>query len=140
MAKKHKPIRPLILAYCCNYCGYAGADLAGVSRIEYEPNVVIVRVPCSGRIGPEHIIEALKEGYDGVLVVGCHYGDCHFISGNYVSKRRFTLIKSILTSLGVEEERVRFEHISAAEGRRFAEVVNEMTRKLRELGPSPFVR
>ena len=130
-----KEREPKILAFLCNWCSYAGADLAGVSRIQYPPNVRVIRVPCSSRINPFFIIKALQQGIDGVLVAGCHPGDCHYISGNYVARRKFAIIKSFLEYIGIEKDRVQFTWISAAEGLRFAEVIKEVTEKVRHLGP-----
>lgn len=126
---------PRILAFLCNWCSYAGADLAGVSRIQYPPNVRVIRVPCSSRISPLFIVKALQQGIDGVLVAGCHPGDCHYISGNFVARRKFAIIKSLLEYLGIEKDRVQFAWVSAAEGARFAEVVKEITEKVGRLGP-----
>lgn len=126
---------PRILAFLCNWCSYAGADLAGVSRIQYPPNVRVIRVPCSSRINPLFIVKALQHGIDGVLVAGCHPGDCHYISGNFVARRKFAIIKSLLEYLGIEKDRVQFAWVSAAEGARFAEVVKEITEKIGRLGP-----
>lgn len=126
---------PKIVAFLCNWCSYAGADLAGTSRIQYAPNVRAIRVMCSGRVDPTFILKALKAGADGVLIGGCHFGDCHYIEGNYKAARRIALLKKMLGQLGVEEERVKLEWISAAEGSRFAKVVNDMTAKIKELGP-----
>ena len=126
---------PRILAFLCNWCSYAGADLAGVSRIQYPPNVRVIRVPCSSRINPLFIVKALQQGIDGVLVAGCHPGDCHYISGNFVARRKFAIIKSLLEYLGIEKDRVQFAWVSAAEGARFAEVVKEITEKVGRLGP-----
>jgi len=126
---------PKILAFLCNWCSYAGADLAGVSRIQYPPNVRVIRVPCSSRINPLFILKALQQGIDGVLVAGCHPGDCHYISGNYVARRKFAIIKSLLEYIGVEKDRVQFAWISAAEGARFAQVIKKVTEKVRRLGP-----
>jgi len=130
-----KEREPKILAFLCNWCSYAGADLAGVSRIQYPPNVRVIRVPCSSRINPFFIVKALQQGIDGVLVAGCHPGDCHYISGNYVARRKFAIIKSFLEYIGIEKDRVQFTWISAAEGLRFAEVIKEVTEKVRHLGP-----
>lgn len=130
-----KEREPKILAFLCNWCSYAGADLAGVSRIQYPPNVRVIRVPCSSRINPFFIVKALQQGIDGVLVAGCHPGDCHYISGNYVARRKFAIIKSFLEYIGIEKDRVQFAWISAAEGLRFAEVIKEVTEKIRGLGP-----
>lgn len=130
-----KEKEPKILAFLCNWCSYAGADLAGVSRIQYPPNVRVIRVPCSSRINPLFILKALQQGIDGVLVAGCHPGDCHYISGNYVARRKFAIIKSLLEYIGVEEDRVQFAWVSAAEGARFAQVIKKVTEKVRRLGP-----
>ena len=127
---------PKIVAFLCNWCSYAGADLAGVSRIQYPPTVRIIRIPCSGRMNPMYILKALANGADGVLVSGCHPGDCHYISGNYVARRKFAVLKSFLKFVGVEEERVNFSWVSAAEGGRFAEVVKGVTERVRQLGPN----
>jgi len=129
---------PKIVAFLCNWCSYAGADLAGTSRIQYAPNVRVIRVMCSGRVDPTFVIKALRAGADCVLIGGCHFGDCHYIEGNYKAARRVALLKKMLGQLGIEEERVWLEWISAAEGSRFAQVVNNMTAKIKELGP--FVR
>ena len=127
---------PRIIAFLCNWCSYAGADLAGVGRIQYPPNVRIIRVPCSGRINPLFILAALEQGADGVLVSGCHPGDCHYLSGNYVARRKFALLKGFLEYVGIEEGRVSFSWVSASEGGRFAEVISEVTKRVKELGPS----
>ena len=133
---EEKEFEPKIVAFLCNWCSYAGADLAGVSRIQYPPTVRIIRVPCSGRINPMYIIKALANGADGVLVSGCHPGDCHYISGNYVARRKFAVLRSFLKFVGVEEDRVNFSWVSAAEGGRFAEVVKGVTERVRQLGPN----
>ncbi|MCG2770043.1 MAG: hydrogenase iron-sulfur subunit [Anaerolineae bacterium] len=127
---------PKIITILCNWCSYAGADLAGVSRIQYPPNIRIVRVPCSGRVNPLYIIKSLQLGADGVLVSGCHPGDCHYTSGNYYARRRFTILKSLLESVGIEPGRVNFSWISAAEGERFAQVVSEVVESVKTLGPA----
>jgi len=129
---------PKIVGFLCNWCSYAGADLAGTSRIKYAPNVRVVRVMCSGRVDPAFVIKAFQSGADGVLVCGCHPGDCHYMEGNYKAARRIPLLKKMLGQLGIEEERVKLEWVSAAEGGRFADIVNQMTAKIKELGP--FVR
>ncbi|MBE0478207.1 hydrogenase iron-sulfur subunit [Candidatus Aerophobetes bacterium] len=126
---------PKIVAFLCNWCSYAGADLAGVSRIQYPPNIRVIRVPCSSRVNPLFILKALQEGVDGVLVAGCHPGDCHYISGNYLARRKFTIFKNLLDYLGIEKDRVHFTWISAAEGARFAEIVKEVTERVKKLGP-----
>ena len=126
---------PKIVAFLCNWCSYAGADLAGVSRIQYPSNIRVIRVPCSGRVDPFYIIKALQNGIDGVLVSGCHPGDCHYISGNLIARRKFALLKSFLEYIGIEPGRVQFSWVSAAEGGRFAQIVEKVTREVKELGP-----
>jgi F420-non-reducing hydrogenase iron-sulfur subunit len=128
---------PKLLAFCCNWCSYAGADLAGVSRFQYPPNIRIIRVMCSGRVSPAFVLEALAVGADGVLIAGCHPGDCHYISGNYKTRRRIEFTQRLLKQFGIEPERLRLEWISASEGARFAEVVTDFTNEIKELGPSP---
>jgi len=128
---------PKIVGFLCNWCAYAGADLAGTSRIQYPPNIRPIRVMCSGRVDPIFILEALKLGADGVLVAGCHPGDCHYQSGNYKAVRRVELVRKLLEELGLEPERVKFVYVSASEGRRFAEVVKEFVEELKKLGPNP---
>jgi len=128
---------PKIVAFLCNWCSYAGADLAGVSRIQYPPNLRVVRVMCTGRIHPAFVLEALTDGADGVLVSGCHPGDCHYISGNYKAQRRIILLKEAVKQFGLEPERVRLEWISASEGDKFARAVTEMIDEIRKLGPNP---
>jgi coenzyme F420-reducing hydrogenase delta subunit len=128
--------QPKILAFLCNWCSYAGADLAGVSRIQYPPNIRVIRVPCSGRVDPLFIIKALQEGWDGVLVSGCHPGDCHYISGNYYARRKFALLKALLEFVGIEEGRVQFSWVSAGEGEKFAEVVKKVSDDVKRLGPA----
>jgi len=127
---------PKIIAFLCNWCSYAGADLAGVSRLQYPPNTKIIRVPCSGRISPLLILRCLQHGADGVLVSGCHPGDCHYISGNYVARRKFAILNNLLEYLGIEKGRVQFAWVSAAEGKRFAELVQKVTEDVRTLGPA----
>ena len=131
-----KEWEPEIIAFLCNWCSYAGADLAGVSRIQYPPNIRIVRVPCSGRVNPYFIIKCLTEGWDGVLVSGCHPGDCHYISGNLVARRRFAILRDLLTLFGIEPERVSFMWASAAEGERFATLVEKTTKLVKTIGPN----
>ena len=126
---------PKIVGFLCNWCSYQGADLAGTSRKKYLPNIRIVRVMCSGRVEPTFILKALEKGADGVLICGCHPGDCHYNEGNYKTVRRFLLLKKMLAQLGVEDERVRLEWVSASEGERFVSIVNEMTEQIRQLGP-----
>ena len=127
---------PRIVAFLCNWCSYAGADLAGVSRYQYPSSIRIVRVPCSGRVSPNMILDALKNGADGVLVSGCHPGDCHYISGNLYARRRFALLKRFLEFIGIEPDRVNFTWISASEGEQFAKVASEVTEKVKRLGPA----
>ena len=122
-----------IVAFLCNWCSYAGADLAGVNRLQYPVNVRVIRVPCSGRVDPLYIIKALQEGADGVLVSGCHPGDCHYISGNLVARRKFAMLRSFLTYLGIEPQRVQFSWVSASEGGRFAALVEKVVRDVEGL-------
>ena len=127
---------PELLVFCCNWCSYAGADLAGVSRFQYPPNMRIVRVMCSGRVEPSFVLKALKDGADGVLITVCHIGDCHYISGNEFTKERFErLHKIIIKQLGINEKRVRLEWVSASEGKIFAELITEFTNDIKRLGP-----
>jgi len=127
--------QPTILAFLCNWCAYTGADLAGPSRMKYAANVRIVRVMCSGRIEPTFVLEAFREGADGVLICGCHPGDCHYQSGNYKCLRRYHLLKKYIAQMGIEEERLSLEWISASEGRQFATLVDKYTESIRALGP-----
>ena len=129
---------PLIIGFCCNWCSYAGADLAGVSRLQYPPNLRVVRVMCSGMVHPNLVIDALTKGADGVIICGCHLGDCHYLEGNVKAENRKEAIELMLEDFGVEPERFRLEWISASEGPRFAEVIREMTESVRALGPSPY--
>ena len=135
-AKEAGSWEPKIVAFLCNWCSYAGADLAGVSRLQYPTNVRIIRVPCSGRIDPLYIVRALQEGMDGVLVSGCHPGDCHYISGNLVARRKFALLDSYLDYLGIEPGRVQFSWVSASEGSRFAALIEKVVEDVRALGPA----
>jgi F420-non-reducing hydrogenase iron-sulfur subunit len=129
--------KPKIVGFLCNWCSYAGADLAGVSRIQYPPTLRIVRVMCSGRVDPVFILEAFKSGADGVLIAGCHPGDCHYISGNYKAQHRVLMLKRVLQQLGLEPERLRLDWVSASEGARFATIIKDMTKEIKKLGPSP---
>ncbi|MFH0809620.1 MAG: hydrogenase iron-sulfur subunit [Pseudomonadota bacterium] len=129
---------PLIITFCCNWCAYAGADLAGTSRIQYPPNIRIIRVMCSGMVHPNLIIEALTKGADGVLVCGCHPGDCHYREGNLKAAARAEAVNLMLQDFGLEPERFRLEWVSASEGPRFAEVVTDVVESIKALGPSPF--
>lgn len=126
---------PKIVAFLCNWCSYAGADLAGTSRTKYAPHVRPMRVMYSGRVEPIFILKALQAGADGVLVLGCHLGDCHYTDGNYKARRRMTLLNKMLEQLGVEKERVRLEWVSASEGNKFVSIVNDMIAEIKELGP-----
>ena len=125
---------PKIVGFLCNWCSYAGADLAGTSRRKYAPNVRIIRVMCSGRVEPMFVLKALQSGADGVLISGCHPGDCHYVEGNYKTAR-IPLLKKLLQQLGIEEERLRVEWVSASEGDHFADIVNEMTTQIKAIGP-----
>lgn len=129
------PWEPLIAAFFCNWCTYTAADLAGVSRLKYAPNVRVIRVMCSGRVDPQFILQAFVKGADGVIIGGCHPGDCHYVEGNYKTLRRFEMLKRLLRDFGIEQERLRLEWISASEGDKVRTVVNDMVEKLRILGP-----
>jgi len=128
------PLETKIVAFLCNWCSYAGADLAGTGRIQYPPNIRIIRVPCSGRINPIYIIKALMDGADAVLVSGCHPGDCHYLTGNLYARRRFNVLKKLLTTAGIDPRRVQFTWVSASEGARFAQVIQEVTDLAKEVG------
>jgi F420-non-reducing hydrogenase iron-sulfur subunit len=129
---------PIIIAFCCNWCSYAGADLAGVSRLQYPPNLRVIRVMCSGMVHPNLVIEALTKGADGVLICGCHIGDCHYLEGNVKAENRKEAIELMLEDFGLEPERFSLEWVSASEGPRFAEIVRKMTESVQALGPSPY--
>lgn len=126
---------PHIIGFLCNWCTYAGADLAGTSRISYPTNIKVVRVPCSGRVDAMYVINALKNGADGVLVSGCHPGDCHYNQGNYYARRRFMILREIFSTMGIDPERLQMSWCSAAEGAKWAQIVAQVTEKIRELGP-----
>lgn len=126
---------PDILGFLCNWCSYACADLAGVSRFQYPPNVRVIRVMCSGRIDPTIVLEAFIRGLDGVMVLGCHFGDCHYMTGNYYTERRMKTTKNVLESVGLSPERLLVDWLSAAEGERFATLVKDFTERMRKLGP-----
>jgi len=128
---------PRIIGFLCNWCAYTGADLAGTSRIQYPPNIRPIRLMCSGALDPLYVLKALLEGADGVLIGGCHPGDCHYQSGNYKARRRVAILKEILNTLGLDEDRVWLRWISASEGHLFAETVKEMVQYLKEKGPNP---
>ena len=134
-----KEFEPNILGFLCNWCSYAGADLAGTSRMKYPTNLKSIRVMCSGRVDPAFVLEALRKGVDGVLIAGCHPGDCHYQSGNYKTNRRVKLLKKLLEELGIDPKRVRFEYVSASEGQKFATVVTEFVAEMKQLGPNPLI-
>jgi len=129
--------RPTIVAFLCNWCAGAGADLAGVSRMKYPSNMVPIRVNCTGRIDPKFIIEALKQGADGVFIGGCHPGDCHYVEGNYKARRRVKLLQTFVEEMGLEPERISLEWVSASEASKFKKVVTEFTDTILKLGPNP---
>ncbi|MGA1873463.1 MAG: hydrogenase iron-sulfur subunit [Thermoplasmatota archaeon] len=128
---------PRIVGFLCNWCSYAGADLAGTSRIQYPPNIRVIRVMCSGSVDTVYVNRALIEGADAVLIGGCHLGDCHYLNGNYKARRRMVLLKNILETLGMEPERIWVKWISASEGQRFADTVKEIVDETKKLGPNP---
>lgn len=130
--------QPTIVAFLCNWCSYTGADLAGTSRMKYSPNVRSIRVMCSGRVEPTFVLKAFKSGADGVLICGCHPGDCHYHEGNYKCLRRFHLVKKYILQMGIEKERLRLEWVSASEGKQFAELIDEMSQSVAVLGPIKF--
>ena len=136
MSQTTEEWEPKIVALVCNWCTYAGADLAGISRLQYPPNVRLIRLPCSGRINPFYIVKALQHGADGVLVSGCHPGECHYISGNLIARRKFAFLNSFLNYIGIEEDRTTFTWVSASEGDKFARVIDEVTAKVKALGPA----
>ncbi|MGB7297372.1 MAG: hydrogenase iron-sulfur subunit [Candidatus Aminicenantales bacterium] len=130
--------KPNLVGYLCNWCSYAGADLAGSTKLEVEPFLSIIRVMCSSRVNSNLVLTALLWGADGVLIAGCHPGDCHYEQGNYYARRRFALLKKILESLELEPDRIQLSWISASEGKRYAEVVNDFATRITQKGPSPF--
>jgi F420-non-reducing hydrogenase iron-sulfur subunit len=131
-----KPFEPKILGFFCNWCTYAGADLAGVSRLQYPPNIRVIRVMCSGTVSPHHVLRAFQKGADGVLIGGCHIGDCHYLRGNYMTIKRITFLQELLKFTGFEAGRLHLEWISAAEGPKLAQTVRDFTEKIRKMGPS----
>jgi len=131
---ENKEWEPRIVAFCCNWCSYAGADLAGNNRLEYPKNVKIIRIPCSCRLNPMFILRAFQRGADGVILCGCHPGDCHYSTGNYFARRRMTLLFSMLDYLGIDKARTRVECCSAAEGVRFAGIMNDFVQQIKDLG------
>ena len=134
---EHSAFEPTIIGFLCNWCTYAGADLAGTSRIQYPSNIRIIRMMCSGSLDPTYVLKVLLEGADGVLIGGCHPGECHYISGNLKARRRVAILKSVLRDAGLEPERIWLRWISASEGAYFAETVQEMVDHIRALGPNP---
>ena len=132
--------KPLIVAFCCNWCSYAGADLAGTSRLNYPANVKIIRVPCSCRVNTNFIIRAFQKGADGVVIAGCHPGDCHYSTGNYYTRRRFSVFINLLEYMGIEKERFKIDWISAAVENKFATVMNEVLENVDRLGPNKKLR
>ncbi|OYT26673.1 MAG: methyl-viologen-reducing hydrogenase subunit delta [Candidatus Altiarchaeales archaeon ex4484_96] len=133
--QKKKGFEPSIVGFLCNWCSYAGADLAGTSRLEYPPNLRVIRVMCSSRVNPLFVLKAYQRGADGILIGGCHPQDCHYMEGNYYTRRRFMLMRRLLDYMGVDSRRLRVEWVSASEGERFAEVVREYTDELKKMGP-----
>ncbi len=129
--------KPKIIAIICNWCSYAGADLAGSARTQYPPDIRAVRVMCTGRIDPLFIMKAFQDGADGVLVSGCHFGDCHYLEGNYKAAKRMFLLKSVLKNIGLEDKRLRMTFVSASEGAKWATVMEDVVKTVTELGPSP---
>lgn len=127
---------PKIVAFLCNWCSYGAADLAGINRLQYPTNIKVIRIPCTGRMSPKFILAAFGNGADGVWVSGCHPGDCHYMEGNYYARRKFTLFKNLIEHMGIEPGRLHFSWISSAEGTRFAEIANEVTKTVKNLGPS----
>ncbi|TET10281.1 MAG: hydrogenase iron-sulfur subunit [Candidatus Atribacteria bacterium] len=137
MCRGVKLFEPKIIGFCCNWCAYAGADLAGINRNQYPPNIRMIRVMCSGTIEPLYMVKALKEGADGVFIGGCHPGDCHYQNGNYKTQRRIVLLKRAISEIGLDPRRIRLEWVSAAEGQRFARIITEFTEEIKKLGPNP---
>ncbi len=129
--------KPKILVFCCNWCAYAGADLAGISRLQIKPDFRVIRTMCSARVDPEFVLRAFQKGVDGVMVAGCHPGDCHYIGGNYRTRRRMALLRMTIKQFGINPKRLRMEWISAGEGDRFAKTMNEFIEEITKLGPSP---
>ncbi|MBU0685177.1 MAG: hydrogenase iron-sulfur subunit [Thermoplasmatota archaeon] len=136
-AEGEKPFEPKLLVFCCNWCSYAGADLAGVSRLQMPPYFRTIRVMCSARVDPEFVLRAFERGADGVLVAGCHPADCHYIGGNYRTRRRIALLKMLIQQFGYDPDRLRLEWVSAGEGEKFQKTIVEFTNTIKELGVSP---
>ena len=135
--EQEQDFEPRILGFLCNWCCYAGADLAGVSRFQYPPNIRVIRIMCSAKLSPTYVMKAFLEGVDGVFIGGCHIGDCHYLKGNYYTRRRVMMLKKVLEVLGLEPERLKLAWVSAAEGAIYADVIRAYTQKIKELGPSP---
>ncbi len=135
MSKEEGRFEPKIIGFFCNWCSYAGADGAGTARLQYLPNLRVVRVMCSGRVSPELILHTLREGADGVLVLGCHIGDCHYTEGNHRTAKRIPVLQKLLGYVGIEPERVRLEWASSAESNKVVQVISEFTETVRALGP-----
>ncbi len=127
--------QPNIVAFLCNWCSYAGADLSGTTRTHYPPTVKVIRVMCTGRVNPLFIVQALRQGADGVLISGCHPGECHYLKGNFLARRRFLLMRNILEYIGINPLRIRMSWVSASEGKKFADVITEVTEEIKNLGP-----
>ncbi len=134
--EKESDWEPRVVGFLCKWCSYAGADLAGVSRKKYPANIRIIKVPCSGRVDPLFILKALRLGFDGVLISGCHPGDCHYQTGNYRARRRFAITKKLLEQMGVDPRRVQASWVSASEGGKFVEVITQMIKEIKEIGPN----
>lgn len=126
---------PNIVAFLCNWCSYAGADLTGTTRTHYPPTVKVIRVMCTGRVNPLFVVQALRQGADGVLISGCHPGECHYLKGNFLARRRFLLMKNLLEYMGIDPSRIRMSWVSASEGKKFADVITEITEDIKKLGP-----
>jgi coenzyme F420-reducing hydrogenase delta subunit len=126
---------PNIVAFLCNWCSYAGADLTGTTRTHYPPTVKVIRVMCTGRVNPLFVLQALRQGADGVLISGCHPGECHYLKGNYLARRRFLLMRNLLEYVGINPLRIRMSWVSASEGKKFADVITEVTEEIKNLGP-----
>ncbi len=135
-----KEFEPRILGFFCNWCTYAGADLAGVSRLQYPPNIRVIRVMCSGTVSPHHVLRAFQKGADGVLIGGCHIGDCHYLRGNFMTIKRMRFLQDLLKFVGIDQGRLHLEWVSAAEGPKLAETIRNFTEKIKNLGPSPLKR
>jgi len=136
-SSKHKQFEPKIVGFLCNWCSYAGADKAGVAQLPYPPNVNVIRVMCSGRVDPQFVLQTYRSGADGVIILACHPGDCHYKEGNYRATQRHRLLLRMLKQFGIEEKRCCFDYVSAGEGEKFVRVMTEMVNTVRELGPLP---